>query len=823
MANNLLLESDVFTGGALAGGWAAINGLSPSQVVGTNPWFAEPVALSTEYGQIWTGITWPVDHSSEVTVHTLTSEVGTVLSLNVRMQSGAYSGYQADISNGTAKLQIYTAGTPTQLGATVSGLTLAANDVWCLQAMGSEIILYQNSKMVAYFGDATYTSGSPGFSQSSTVNITHSQVASWRGYSGQSTDGIWTKGHNGVVSLMSPIAAELGGTNGLGTVGAQGIQNPDFLYEGNLQILGGGGSGYKMWFVTTVAGVANCVGYAESLTGLPGSWTRYSGNPIVSSTNGSVTIWKNAGTYYLFAGNGSAIKLWTSANGVTGWTAQGTILSAGTSGSWNAAVQIFKVIYFDGTTAYAKVDGFTTGNATASIGIFTAVSPFTTWTPYAGNPVVQDFFGSTIPVIIGSASSGNYYFYGCSTPQVALGIDPPDAIRYQTTPPFTTWTGKTISMHHDQQYEGVNDSKGGIYPIWYFTPPTDPTKTYAYRETWVEDSVGGELYQFAFAQSPLPLATIVANQEDGVSQQATDPFTSGTGNLSANWAVITGITRLQIVAGNLVEATSTSANNAQCYTGTTFSNDQYSEITIHTMASSTFPIVYVRMQASGLNGYGAKFAGTGTGLGQGVNILKTVSGANTNIGPSVTVTPNVGDVFRISAVGSSPVVLTLYQNGYQVLQVEDYSNAFTSGNPGFYIFTPTLANCQIANWNGGNANQASITANCTLTGPTSGAVNVASTNFTVTPASQTTDGVYFSDGGAGGTFTPSNLAFFISSAPQTFTYTPTRTGTITLTLTSSAGNTITNSPISYTSTGTGGPWPFFCDTELSGGVFQGSL
>ena len=126
--------------------------------------------------------------------------------------------------------------------------------------MGSEIILYQNDKMILYYGDATYASGSPGFSQSSTVNITHSQVASWRGYSGQSQDGIWTKGYNGVVSLMSPIAAELGGVSGP-TTGQQGVQNPDFLYEGNLKIVSpdANGKGYKMWFVTTVSGSASRV------------------------------------------------------------------------------------------------------------------------------------------------------------------------------------------------------------------------------------------------------------------------------------------------------------------------------------------------------------------------------------------------------------------------------------------------------------------------------------------------------------------------------------------------------------------------------------
>ena len=88
----------------------------------------------------------------------------------------------------------------------------------------------------------------------------------------------------------------------------------------------------------------------------------------------------------------------------------------------------------------------------------------------------------------------------------------------------------------------------------------------------------------------------------------------------------------------------------------------------------------------------------------------------------------------------------------------------------------------------------------TVTGPSSGINGTASTNFTVTPAGIDTDTVTFSDGGHGGTFTPSSLTFSASSAAQTFTYTPTIAGSITLTLTSGNGATVTGSPLTYTVT-----------------------
>jgi len=54
----------------------------------------------------------------------------------------------------------------------------------------------------------------------------------------------------------------------------------------------------------------------------------------------------------------------------------------------------------------------------------------------------------------------------------------------------------------------------------------------------------------------------------------------------------------------------------------------------------------------------------------------------------------------LQAIGN---VLTLFQNGFQVLQVEDEANLLTSGSPGFAMYRGTLANAQVSAWDGGNA------------------------------------------------------------------------------------------------------------------------
>ncbi len=87
----------------------------------------------------------------------------------------------------------------------------------------------------------------------------------------------------------------------------------------------------------------------------------------------------------------------------------------------------------------------------------------------------------------------------------------------------------------------------------------------------------------------------------------------------------------------------------------------------------------------------------------------------------------------------------------------------------------------------------------TFAGPSSGPLNVASTNFTVTPSGTiTSDTVSLSQLGGAGTFTPASLTWTNSSAAQTFTFTPTISGAITIQVVSSQFFTITPSFLVYT-------------------------
>lgn len=224
MANNKLLASDNFASGSLAAGWSTITSQSASIVTGT-PKVAECSALSTSCGQQWTGLSFPPDQTSEITIGAnWANELNTYVYPYVRLQSGSYSGYAALLFNGTLHINRYDNGVQASplLSQTV---TIAAGDVWTFQAAGSVLSIYRNGQRIGYIQDSTYPTGAPGFGQYTSVNVAHSPVAAWRGYNMVQQDGVWTK--QGIaLGITSASPTPIKGIN-TGTV----------LYESNAQIL----------------------------------------------------------------------------------------------------------------------------------------------------------------------------------------------------------------------------------------------------------------------------------------------------------------------------------------------------------------------------------------------------------------------------------------------------------------------------------------------------------------------------------------------------------------------------------------------------------
>lgn len=690
MANNQLLASDNFASGSFAAGWSAAFGDTLATITGT-PFVCEPGGLNATYGQQRSSFA-SADQTSEFAIN-LTNEVNTYGILYVRLQSGVSGGYQLNIGNAGSfpAAILYAIGNGTPI-FTSGALTLAAGDIWSLQAVGACLSIYQNFKLIGSVFDTTFTSGVPGFAQYTATSAAHTQVLSWRGYNAVQQDGVWSK--QGVV--FPALSGDL----------SLGDQNCCIIQDTNAQILSG--TVYKMWFMANQS-----LAYAESLTGLPGSWTRYVSYPAITNACFCATVMKVGSTYHLYGQPVGVYNIWhyTSTDGVN-WTGGTQIFTTGAGGQWDDGfVYYFTPVYIDGGGtwyAYYTAAHLSGGAATSTLSTGLATSTDgVTWTRHVGNPVITNFWGVTKVTKIDST----FYTWGqINNPGQGSGqpfVDPAEAARMQSTD-LITWTNRVHSAHHSQQFENVNGVKGGHYPSFVMDING---KAYQYASASPDDADGGGAFQLTLAIAPVPIAQLVTGNEDAVAQVASDAFEGGAGSLSSNWTTPTGGTALQIVSGPYVEPTVLSTDCQAVYTGASFSPNQYSELTTHALSGGFFAStlsLLVRASSGALTGYEARIGSNGGASGVVAYLYKRVAGSAVQIGPGATVTPTATDVWRLAVVTGSDgfPTLSLFQNGFLVLQVQDQSaSPITSGNPGILAEAASaIANAQISLWAGGNAN-----------------------------------------------------------------------------------------------------------------------
>jgi len=702
VANNNLIASDTFVSGNL-NAWTAINTLSKGQVVGG---VVEPNALSTEAGQFYTGFTATGDQISEAIV-TVTFEANTNFQLCVRMQAGAYSGYKASIGKGggtTLGVVIFRmdAGVATAISNVDTGLTsFPANSLVQMVAAGSALSVYVNGIRWGWIGDDTYLTGSPGFIQFSSVNITHSQCISWRGYGITQQDGIWTK-----KGVIIPGTAADYANSGFGRWNVSQI-----LYEGNAQLISPNADGnvFKMWFMSGGNNASNQGQSRYAEANLPqGPWTIRS-SPIISNF-GIQSLLKNGSTYYAWGQSGTTqgtgvVSAYTSSDGIT-WTLQNaSFLSKGAGGSWDDTglyIQGNPVII--GGVWYFLYAGGTGTLASLNSGIATSPDGTTTATKNGGNPLILNAVSG--PVLkVGST----FYTWTASGPgtnnnrSASTNFDPPETIRIASADMINWSATHYRSLHCSQLYEGVNGINGNTTSCIMFD---FGGVTYNYYVGAPSNGASPQTYQISLATANNTLANIVTQPEDGAVQTATDAFPGGNGDLSSSWVTPPGGVKLTIVS-NKVRPTTTGAYNMMYYGVGTAPNDQYSEITLATLNSGvSYLVVGVRMQSGSFSGYVAQCSGaTGALASQTVQILKMTNGATTAIDNCAAVPyhPAVGDVLRlaVTTVNNLPT-LSLYQNGALIQQVVERLGTYTSGFPGMGFFSNGVAGTEISLFAGGS-------------------------------------------------------------------------------------------------------------------------
>jgi hypothetical protein len=640
----------------------------------------------------------------------LTNESTSQIALLVRQQSGSNSCYALVVQDNYTHLYVVTNGSYAEVGSPVE-VVVGTYDVWTLQAAGSVLITYQNGKRIRYDSDTTYTGGSPGFSQYSTTNITHTNVGSWRGYSLVQQDGVWQK--QGIT--IPAIAADYA-SSGYGL-----YQNSKIFYEGNAHILSG--TVYKTWATGDALwgtpAQAN-IYYFESLDGI--TWSRYA-TPVITGGYLTPMVIKSGSYFYLYAqaGPGSTTKyaVWRSTDGINWGSPLSTDIGISQAAGWESAwtYEFCPVVIIAGTwyglyTAGTDVSTLVSGG----IGLATSTDGVS-WAKYGSNPLAgtAGLWNSNAIAQVGTT----WYMWceACAYGQNVTepGINPAETVRIQSAD-LIIWTNPVHSVHHSQLFEGVNNVNGQSMPNAIIDIGG---KAHLYTTSASSDSVAPGDYQIGLAIADGPIASVVQANEDGVAQIATDAFAGTDGSLGANWTTPTGATALQ-VASHLVEPSTTAADCTSLYTGASFGNDQYSEVTISALTINNYLSPVVRGSTTASTLYKANINQAGT-KSIAIGIYREVAGASTLLGSYITMTPQVGDVIRLSAVGN---IISLFQNGFLLCQVQDLgATAITSGAPGItlYITSGGLTNNQVSKWAGGNANSmpfATVSGNAGVAGAT---------------------------------------------------------------------------------------------------------
>jgi hypothetical protein len=280
-------------------------------------------------------------------------------------------------------------------------------------------------------------------------------------------------------------------------------QEPSVLIEGSPQIITGT-TVFKIWY-TIGFGSTPTIGYAESLTGLPGSWMPYSGGAALPGLpqGAHSKVFKSGSTYYitLTINLGSNIALYSSANGVTGWTVvNSSILALGSAGSFDDTSFGNTSVLVEGSTwrmiYEAKGVEFALGSATSTNG-------GATWTKN-GQILSQFFLGGADLHKIGSV-----YYLWCHTtklPSHGRRFRSTDLITWVQDPLNPTIQGITFDEGVGQPLSQVCDLElieynGNVYNFY----TANPNGSVSYS--------GGVQIKVAIAK--MPFTSLITTNEDG--------------------------------------------------------------------------------------------------------------------------------------------------------------------------------------------------------------------------------------------------------------------------------------------------------------------
>jgi hypothetical protein len=462
---------------------------------------------------------------------------------------------------------------------------------------------------------------------------TYLQIVSFK-TSSSATANLWTKRGMAFLPNSSDYA----------TIGDNGTEAPNVIYEGNPQILTSQSQVYKMWFQG-----GNNTGYAESTDGI--NWTRKSTNVLTNAILFPRVV-KSGSTYYISGPRAStypwtAIDIYSSTDGIN-WSIyqSGTVTVDGGFSSFTHGM-----IWIEGGTWYMFYDEL--GSTTYQICLATS-SDGHTWAKYGSNPILTQFNPSG-PYVQKVGST--YYLWAESWLNLGIaGVNrgTADIYRWHSSSLYGPWTLDGCTFPRTDADEGP-DSIGDSGQTSDVCMVTVGNQTLLYYVPVPMQASQTQLNAFIkIASTPNTLAQIVSGAE-GV---ATDTIAVPTS------------TSAQYVQSNSYYSTSTSGPNSPTLaynSPNTAGNFLLLLARITDGTNTSIPITGVVDTAGNTWQYGFHLIGIGNENPASTNVdnlvgffvPKCAGGANT-----VHITSTDGTnpywtyaIFEYSGLGSSPTIL----------------------------------------------------------------------------------------------------------------------------------------------------------------------
>ena len=182
----------------------------------------------------------------------------------------------------------------------------------------------------------------------------------------------------------------------------------------------------------------------------------------------------------------------------------------------------------------------------------------------------------------------------------------------------------------------------------------------------------------------------------------------GSGDLGANWTVVTGFEMPQQVSG-VCEPKTAAVFAAAIYSAVTWPDDQYVQIKVVSAVTNGGRVLYglLRYSAAARTGYECNVQGP-LGATATLAIRRYNAGAATLlVGGTAIYTVNSGDTMYCEIQGST---VTLKINGVTILgpTVDGTPIASGSAGTGLYVSTGLLTGAELDDWVGGDFGSSSV-------------------------------------------------------------------------------------------------------------------